>query len=289
VGISVSQRVRQGKLDEYKKIAFYLPVFTPIFMKFAQEFMVQTARIYDQISLGTRGSVDGGPYEGELEWLMLHQERGCKKLIRFPNQVRTEEEIRKEIESLDFDPVIILNDFWFDGGQFHSVRVDEVYGVKLVLNHLMELGHTRIMYVDCSYETRTRCLETLQKIWPKKTKGKLTTYLRSSFGLESLENSLEVIEREKITAIFTPYDEFAIRIIMALRKNKKKVPEDISVVGFDDAPGAEEEGLTTVRFPVKAIIKTALEILLSSRRHRRPVKVSIKPELVVRNSTKAVN
>lgn len=87
-------------------IAFFLPVHTLMFLKFAQEFMVQTLRSIGYVSLGTRESGAGKLYGRELKWLMTHQERGYKKLVRFPNIVEREEDIRRDMESLDFASVV---------------------------------------------------------------------------------------------------------------------------------------------------------------------------------------
>ncbi|MGB6979329.1 MAG: substrate-binding domain-containing protein, partial [Candidatus Acidiferrales bacterium] len=72
-----------------------------------------------------------------------------------------------------------------------------------------------------------------------------------------------------------------------------RVPDDISVMGFDDITGAEfhTPSLTTVRQPLRAMGRTAAEALLQKIEHtgKPPAEIAIEPELVVRESTAAVS
>jgi len=277
------------KHNRDKAIALYLPWNNTMFLEFAREFMIQALPRKDikYTALGTMDSLGGEVYDREIRWLCLHQERGYKRLARFPNQVNREEQIWREIEHMDFGPVVILNDFWLDGGPFHSLRADDAYGTKLALDHLIKLGHTRIMYVDATRETRENCMEVFQETLSHKSKEEPVIYLQLYHLLESSIEFLKEIEKKEITAIFVPYDESAVEIIEILRRKGKRVPEDISVVGFYDSPGVEAEGiaLTTVKVPVKEIVKTALDIFSSPGKHKKPAKIAFKPELVVRNTT----
>ncbi|HCF38151.1 MAG TPA: LacI family transcriptional regulator, partial [Thermosipho africanus] len=95
------------------------------------------------------------------------------------------------------------------------------------------------------------------------------------------------------TAIFAVNDWTAIGAIDALRIKGIKVPDDVSIIGFDDAPFLDyiEPKLTTVRQPRWELGYTAAQILIeriTSKRSRLPRNVVIPPELVIRESIKKI-
>jgi LacI family transcriptional regulator len=95
---------------------------------------------------------------------------------------------------------------------------------------------------------------------------------------------------EPFSALFAFNDISAMGAIRALRESGLQVPEDVSVVGFDDIQSAayQNPGLTTVRQPLREMGRAAAEILL--KRIKRPGadlqdKHVVEPELVVRETT----
>lgn len=94
------------------------------------------------------------------------------------------------------------------------------------------------------------------------------------------------------TAVFASNDVMAFGAMEAVREHGKRVPEDISIVGFDDIPRAAQvhPPLTTVRQPLEAMGRRAAQMLLEiienpKRPHER---IELPTELVVRNSTRAL-
>lgn len=95
----------------------------------------------------------------------------------------------------------------------------------------------------------------------------------------------ELIACARPTAIIATSDVHAVAALKVLRQQQISVPEQISVIGFDDAPIADLLGLTTIRQPLEDKGKTAAEMLLDVIAGR-PRRRSVKPiELVVREST----
>jgi len=96
------------------------------------------------------------------------------------------------------------------------------------------------------------------------------------------------------TALFAFNDISAMGAIRALREAKVRVPEDVSVVGFDDIQSAayQNPALTTVRQPLREMGRIAAETLL--RRIRRPgadsrgAEIMVEPKLIVRQTTSRV-
>ena len=93
-----------------------------------------------------------------------------------------------------------------------------------------------------------------------------------------------------VTAVFAANDDMAIGLIRALREADRRVPADVSVVGFDDIPVADyvSPRLTTVRQPFDAVARAGLELLVHAieKPDADPLPVNDPPvELVVRAST----
>ena len=80
-------------------------------------------------------------------------------------------------------------------------------------------------------------------------------------------------------------DEIALGVVDGVRAAGLSIPEDVSVVGFDDAPAATPRGLTTVRQPLVEKGRTAGRMLLEAIAGERPADVELPTELVVRAST----
>ena len=94
---------------------------------------------------------------------------------------------------------------------------------------------------------------------------------------------------EPPTAVFACSDQMALGVCQAAREHGLRVPEDVSVVGFDDLPQARWSvpGLTTVRQPLAEMAATALRLLRRMMDGDRPdgVRTELSTRLVVRNST----
>ncbi|MEM2117382.1 MAG: substrate-binding domain-containing protein, partial [Thermoplasmata archaeon] len=182
------------------------------------------------------------------------------------------------------------------------VICDSAYGAYLMTDYLIKMGHKKIMLLINEPHT---CV-----IWDRIIGYKLA-HLNSSIEIdESLiidcntkffENSREkaylktkeIIEKgEKLPdAIFCVSDAGAIGVINALREKGYKIPEDVSVCGFDDVPTAEIFDLTTIRNPYEEMSKKGIEIILKNIKTKitipeNPEKIILKPEIIIRNSVK---
>jgi DNA-binding LacI/PurR family transcriptional regulator len=95
----------------------------------------------------------------------------------------------------------------------------------------------------------------------------------------------------KVTAIFVANDRMAIGVLRALYEAGRRVPEDVSIVGFDDIPEAEFQmiPLTTMRQNFEESTTRAVHELVTMIQGK-PVsnkRIELRPELIVRNSTAA--
>jgi LacI family transcriptional regulator len=100
----------------------------------------------------------------------------------------------------------------------------------------------------------------------------------------------QLLARNKpFTALFAYNDMSAIGAIRALQEQGLRVPQDVSVIGFDDIPGAAfyTPSLTTVQQPLHRMGDVAAQVLLERIEGKKeyPSDIAIEPELIVREST----
>jgi LacI family transcriptional regulator len=180
-----------------------------------------------------------------------------------------------------------------------NILLDHDRAAELALRHLQQLGHERIAFIkgqEFSSDTAARW-ESIVKVAARlglQVSPKLTVQLEGDLASPELGYRVtnRLLERKaRFTALFAFNDTSAIGAIGALRHHKLDVPQDVSVVGFDDIQSAafHSPQLTTVRQPLKKMGLIAAEALL--RRIARPDdnsyprEIVIEPELVVRKST----
>ncbi|MFC8734291.1 LacI family DNA-binding transcriptional regulator [Luteimicrobium sp. NPDC057192] len=160
--------------------------------------------------------------------------------------------------------------------------------------HLLRLGHRRIAMISgpadvlCSKARidgfRTAHEEAGLEIDP-------TLVRHGNFYVDGgFRHGIELLSRDdRPTAVFAGSDMQALGVLRAARELRLRVPEDVSVVGYDDLPLAEWIGpsLTTIRQPLTDMAGTATRMLLGLARGEQPVtpQLDLATELVVREST----
>ena len=183
-----------------------------------------------------------------------------------------------------------------------NIALDHVLAAHLALEHLKRLGHTRIAMIkgqDFSSDTEIRwaALRTVANQIGIAIHDQLTVQLESDSPSPEVGYSVtrKILARnEPFTALFAFNDISAIGAIRALRESGRRVPEDVSVIGFDDIQSAayQNPALTTVRQPLRQMGVIAAETLLSRINSPRPdefaPEIVVKPELIVRSTTAPV-
>jgi DNA-binding LacI/PurR family transcriptional regulator len=178
-----------------------------------------------------------------------------------------------------------------------NVVLDHAQAATLALNHLASLGHERIAFMkgnplssDSKIRWKAIC-EVAQKIGLQ-IDAELTVQIDIDDPTPQLGYPFakQLLARNKpFTALFAYNDISAIGAIRALQEHGLRVPQDVSVMGFDDIPGAafNTPTLTTVRQPLARMGQVAAQTLLEriAGKNDYPSEIAIEPELVVREST----
>jgi len=182
------------------------------------------------------------------------------------------------------------------------ITLDNAHGIRLALEHLYELGHRRIAFLkghaqSSDAESRwSACVEAARGLRLRIYEDNVVQLKRIDDGLNPIREGYVAGKRllkisRKFTALLAFNDMSAIGAIHAFRDAGKRVPEEISVVGFDDVQAATivQPTLTTVRQPlIRMGMMAATELLASVEDgNLLPRQISILPELVIRQSSAA--
>lgn len=201
---------------------------------------------------------------------------------------------RKHVEELleQNVPVVIMNHAAPDL-EVSSVSIDNVRGMQSAAEYLIHLGHERVAFLtgDMTSQVAQQRLEGYKLALGKSRIDFRDEYLlRGDYSRKSARVAaikfLELPERP--TALCSSSDDMAMEFIMVLMENGLRVPEDVSVVGFDDDPIClyGPVALTTIRQPLREMAKCAVkELYLKMQDPSREVNRLILPtELIIRDS-----
>jgi LacI family transcriptional regulator len=169
------------------------------------------------------------------------------------------------------------------------VDYDNTGGSRAATEHLLALGHRRILYLGASAglstaEERFRGYREALEAAGLEIDPAIVP--QSTFELDPCEAALEqlVAAREDFTAVVAARDEIAVRALRVFRRHGMRVPQDVSLVGFDDMPfmGDLSPSLTTVRVPYRELGRRAGRLIVDGGNASIE---TLKVELVVREST----
>ncbi|WP_428523322.1 LacI family DNA-binding transcriptional regulator [Roseibium sp.] len=171
-------------------------------------------------------------------------------------------------------PPIVATERPVDRGDISYVGVDDVASAKMATEYLISLGHRRIVFISGGpADVRSDLRHSGYQKGLRESAVSLRDWRLEGDG--SAESGRAAVERLFIkddlpTAFFCFNDNTAIGVISALQMRGYRVPEDFSVLGFDDIPFANNftPGLTTIRQPRQHIGEKAMSLLLDRLANR---------------------
>ncbi|MBP3966618.1 LacI family DNA-binding transcriptional regulator [Paenibacillus lignilyticus] len=237
-------------------------------------------------------------YQRESQYLNILMEKQVDGIIMIGGRIdlaRCSKEMAKEVAEVNKRlPVVLINGN-LPGAKFHRVIIDEVAGGVLATEHLIGLGHTDIAFIG-GYKQMSNTVQRLEGYTKAMQQAGLQIredwIITGGFTVEAgkvFMNQLLGGETEnRPTAIVCANDLSAIGAIKAAVKHGLRVPEDMSIIGFDDIPLAANviPELTTISLKCLELGRTAAHILhqLIGKNGIDTLTV-LQPELVVREST----
>lgn len=177
----------------------------------------------------------------------------------------------------------------YEGTPYCTVGSDNQRGALLATQHLLSLGRRHIIFMGDiasadNYARYQGYKQALQKYSPRLSVHHLNIADSASAGYQSIHEIRE--KRITVDAILTATDNIALGVTKALQQTGLQVPQDISIIGFDDTPMAPylTPALTTVRHNIKdggeLIAESIIKLI-----DQQPVQSSNLPvELVIRES-----
>ncbi|MGI6779076.1 MAG: LacI family DNA-binding transcriptional regulator [Acetivibrionales bacterium] len=195
-------------------------------------------------------------------------------------------------------PVVLVGDM-DESNNLNYVTSDNVKGAFLATEYLIKMGHTNIAFIGGHENVKTNrdrlrgFMNALEHY--EIDESEIIIKSKGYKMKDGYDSATEIINSGKLpTAIFTANDLTALGVIKALDENSLSIPEDISVIGFDDISFASlpRINLTTVRQPKYEIGRIAVNILidkLNNPEHTEPEKVVLETELVIRKTCKRIS
>lgn len=184
--------------------------------------------------------------------------------------------------------------------EYNRVIVDDVQGGRLATNYLLESGHHQVGYIGDSYSegeyftSSTHRLEgyrlALEEAGIQARDDCCSQGPHGRYEARLMANEMLQLE-DPPTAIFAASDTQAVGVLEAARDAGLQVPQDLSVIGYDDIEIAEHLGLTTVRQLLFESGERGVKLLLEKIQdpHKESQTIELPTELIVRDTTARAN
>lgn len=191
---------------------------------------------------------------------------------------------------------LLLLDYWCSDMFFNGVIINNEDSIRMVVNYLLENGHTEIGYLAGKFRILGfKQRETGYKgaLWEKGLKYKQEYTIDLSTTMDgAYKDMLEHLEKKPVlpTAFVADNDMIALGAMKALQEKGYRIPEDISIIGFDDLPFCEitSPRLTSVRVPKQEMGMLAVREIINIIKMKDSLrtKVQVCTEFIERDSVK---
>ncbi|MDD4850670.1 MAG: LacI family DNA-binding transcriptional regulator [Gemmiger sp.] len=192
---------------------------------------------------------------------------------------------------------IVLLDNWFPSKRYDAVVIDNQRGALRATQYLIQCGHTRLGYLSSKVDIRNfveRREGYLSAIRALKdpTNDSTQRIIRVGTSIDTAQQDMAAyLATDPVlpTAFFADNDNIAIGCLRALLRAGCRIPEEVSIIGFDDMPICEvaEPQLTTMAVPkgrMGALAVERLDRLICGGTGGEVIRISVQPEIVPRSS-----
>jgi len=199
----------------------------------------------------------------------------------------------QELVSLARSVPLVVTGRRVEGERVYSLDVDSTLGARLATDYLLGLGHRRIAFISGPPD-HPDALQRLNGYKAALAAGKIPFISKlvaagdySELGGHAAIDAL-LDSRVEFTAVFAANDQTAHGAMLALHRRGLKVPQDVSLVGFDDLPASAFmiPPLTTVHRSIDEIGEGAAEAMIDLVEQRAPRAKVPSPTLAIRESTR---
>ena len=191
-------------------------------------------------------------------------------------------------------PIVLFNRSQ-DDARYSAVTTDNYAGGRKVADHLLACGHRKIGYI-AGWEGASTQRDREAGFVDRLAEAGVSPHARALGNYDAkmaAEATRAMFHSNPPTAVFVANDHMAFSVMDVLRfELDLKVPEDVSVVGYDDVPMASwaSYDLTTVRQPANRMVSETIDILLNeiNGEGQGPRKVAIEGPLIERGSSRNI-
>jgi DNA-binding LacI/PurR family transcriptional regulator len=193
---------------------------------------------------------------------------------------------------------VVSTGFYLPDSALSFVEVDNLDGGLKATQHLISLGHTQIAMITGPSDLNSVINRTEGYLQALKSAGiasnpNLIIQAQNWWHRSGYDAMKELLDRKlPFTAVFAHNDRLAKGAISALNEAGLKVPQDISIIGYDDIPEAEfdDPPLTTIRQPMQEVGKAAASLLIKlvEDPNASPQQILFDTELISRSSCRSI-
>ncbi len=191
-------------------------------------------------------------------------------------------------------PSVVIN-YYVDDLDVSCIAIDNAGGAESAVNYLIELGHKKIAHItgDVKTQAAAKRLEGYKRALEKNSISVRQDYIfETDYSRGAARGAAEKLIKapDPATAVFVASDAMALEVMAVARELGKNIPNDLSIVGFDDNPSGlyGPVGLTTVRQPLIRMAEESVKELsrLISLHKKVTKKILLPAELIIRESCK---
>lgn len=237
-------------------------------------------------------NIDRQEIETQIRYI---EESNCRGFVIFATEMQEPEISKFEDMGIPF----VIFDNYFINSNINAVKVNNEQGTYLAVKYLYQMGHRRVGYLSSglninSFHEREKCAKENMRNMGMENPERYSYTL--GYPVDNAEARMTELLNDHVelpTAFITDNDLVAIGAVQALKKAGISVPDEISVIGYDDRPICEmvEPTLSTIRLPREYFGAEAVEKLVSLIKGnvKGVSKTEINGQLIVRESVKNIN
>jgi DNA-binding LacI/PurR family transcriptional regulator len=204
------------------------------------------------------------------------------------NRAQLEDSLARNI------PSVVIN-YYVDDLEVSCIAVDNAGGAENAVNYLIQLGHKKIAHItgDVTTQAAAKRLEGYKRALEKNgIKVKEDYIFKTDYSRGAARTAAESLIKasDPATAVFVASDSMALEVMAVARELGKNIPDDLSIVGFDDNPSGlyGPVALTTVRQPLIKMAEESVKELnrLIALKKNSPKKILLPADMVIRESCK---
>ncbi len=237
----------------------------------------------------------GGIYEKQRDYIRMLAEKRVDGILVMCSDLT--EELSEMLDRHSNIPKVVM-DWGPESSQADKIMDNSEEGGYIATKYLIDNGHKDIACLSGHFD-KLACKERI--VGFRRAMAEANLPVNEDWIIEgNFECDTAVLVADKITemekrptAVFCFNDTMALGLMSRLQQNGIKIPDDVSVIGYDNIELAEyfSPPLTTIHQPKRRVGKNAFEILLErikDKEHEKRI-FEMQPELVVRNTVKKLN